>query len=153
MEHRTHHQVARVAGLHDSLRLAELMSEPMSRNERLHRWMKLLEAEPRRRLRTLYETEHQCAAVREGMRGEETAISVAFADPVLRAQGLRGDTYGNAKDFFGLSDPQLHHVVCGCHTGRTMRAGIAARRLEGFLPFSMRPGILHRIARALTGWR
>ena len=30
-------------------------------------------------------------------------ISVAFADPELRAAGLKGDTIGDAVEFFGLS--------------------------------------------------
>lgn len=148
MEHRTYDQVAQVAGLHNPLDLAE----PMSRAERLHRWMKLLDAEPQRELRTLHETEYQPIPVREGMRSEDTAISVAFADPVLRAQGLAGDTYGDAKDFFGLSHSELHHVVCGCHSGWTMSARGAARRVEGLLPRSMRPGLFHRVKRALSDW-
>ena len=86
------------------------------------------------------------------MRTKDSAITVAFADPVLRAQGLAGDTYGDAKEFFGLSDPQLHHVICGCHSGWTMSARGAARRIERLLPRSMRPGVMHRIFRALTDW-
>ena len=53
-------------------------------------------------------------------RGDDTPLSIAFADPVLRAEGLADDSYGAAKRFFGLSDGQLHYVVCSCHCGATM---------------------------------
>lgn len=148
MEHRTHDEVARVAGLYSSSGLAE----PMSREQRLNRWISLLEAEPRRRLETLRETEFHPIAARDALRGDDTAITVAFEDPVLRADGLAGDSYGDAKRFFGLSDLQLHHVVCGCHNGWAMSADTAARRLSAFLPNAMRPGLLRRVVRALTGW-
>ncbi|TGR74211.1 hypothetical protein EN836_33420, partial [Mesorhizobium sp. M1C.F.Ca.ET.193.01.1.1] len=51
-------------------------------------------------------------------------------DPLLRAAGLRSDTYGEAKRFFELSDWQLHDVVCSCHTGATMQASWAAARVR-----------------------
>ena len=52
---------------------------------------------------------------------------MAFADPVLRLQGMQSDTYGEAKRFFELSDRALHNIVCYCHVGATMQAGRAAR--------------------------
>lgn len=64
------------------------------------------------------------------MRGEGTAISVAFEDPVLRASGLKDDTYGEAKRFFELNDWQLHDIVCDCHVGSTMKARWAATRVR-----------------------
>ena len=45
----------------------------------------------------------------------KSALTLAFADPLLRAQGLAGDTYGDAQRFFGISQRALHEIVCYCH--------------------------------------
>ena len=45
------------------------------------------------------------------MRGDDTPISLAFRNPVLRASGMTNDTYGEAKRFFELSDGQLHDAA------------------------------------------
>jgi hypothetical protein len=56
---------------------------------------------------------------------------VAYEDPLLRAAGLRGDTIGDAADFFGLSHAQLHHLVCYCHHGSTMSPQATAAQVRG----------------------
>ncbi|UXN58155.1 hypothetical protein [Phyllobacterium zundukense] len=104
--------------------------QTMSRGERLERWAELLERNPDRRLATLHQTEYQPARERAAMRGDSTPISVAFADPVLRAAGLENDSYGEAKRFFELSDEQLHEVICYCHYGATVNAATAARHIR-----------------------
>ncbi|MCV9997082.1 hypothetical protein OE766_02340 [Pararhizobium sp. YC-54] len=102
----------------------------MSREARIQRWVELLEGESHRLLSTLRETEYQPAAVRAGLRSDNSAITVAFDDPVLRAAGLEGDTYGEAKRFFQLSDRQLHRIVCFCHFGTTVSAETTARYIR-----------------------
>ena len=67
------------------------------------------------------------------MRYVATPISVAFADPVLRAAGLKNDTYGEAKRFFEISDTALHDVLCYCHHGATMTAASAAERVRAII--------------------
>jgi hypothetical protein len=109
--------------------------QAMSRSERLERWVEILERNPDRRLATLYQTEYQPARERAAIRSEDSPISVAFADPVLRAAGLNNDSYGEAKRFFELTDHQLHEVICYCHFGETLSAATAA----------------HHIRRALSG--
>jgi hypothetical protein len=52
------------------------------------------------------------AGARAAMRSDSSPISVAFADPVLRAAGLENDSYGEAKRFFKLTDRQLHKIIC-----------------------------------------
>ena len=98
----------------------------MSRRERLERWAELLEKVPDRQLTTLQETEHQSREIRAMMRADTSPISVAFADPILRAAGLQNDTYGEAKRFFEMTDRQLHNVTCYCHFGMTVRGSEAA---------------------------
>ncbi len=71
----------------------------MSSSERLERWAEILELNPDRSLSTFRETEYQPDEIRAAMRGDGTAIAVAFSDPVLRAAGMRDDTYGEAKRF------------------------------------------------------
>lgn len=145
MEHRSHEELTQVARLYNS----DLPPDPLSKRERVQRWVKLLNEQPHRKLRTLYETEYQPRNIRERMRASDTAITVAFEDPILRAEGLAGDTYGDAKRFFGLSDRQLHLALCYCHAGVEMSASTAARRLETYIPATRDSGLLRRILRAV----
>ncbi|MDI7860615.1 hypothetical protein MRS76_01485 [Rhizobiaceae bacterium n13] len=103
----------------------------MSRRERLERWADVLERNPDQRLLTLYETEYQPAKARAAMRCDGSPLSVAFDDPVLRAAGLEGDSYGEAKSFFDLSDHQMHKIICYCHFGSSVSAGTAANAVRG----------------------
>ncbi|CAN7552687.1 hypothetical protein LJR231_004022 [Phyllobacterium sp. LjRoot231] len=100
---------------------------PLSRNQRIERWAELLELNPGRRLATLPQTEYRLPKERACIRADGSPISMAFADPVLRAAGLEGDSYGEAKRFFQLTDYQLHRALCYCHFGATMSAAAAAR--------------------------
>ena len=102
----------------------------MTRNQRIERWGELLEQHPTRRLAALTGTEHLGPDGRDAAREAGSPITVALEDPVLRALGLKTDTYGEAKRFFELTDWQLHHIVCSCHVGATMEAGWAATRVR-----------------------
>lgn len=146
MEHRTLDDLAAVANVSGT----DKPRRTMSKVERLRRWQSLLQADPGRILQTLYETEYQTARARDGMRGDNTAITLAYDDPVLRAEGLEGDTYGDARRFFGLSDNQLHFALCYCYSGPAMSAGTAARRLESCVPQLRRPGLLRRMVSAFA---
>jgi len=119
----------------------------MSREQRLERWAELLEHEPKRELRALSGTEYQPAHIRRGIRAEGSPISVAFADARLRIEGLKDDSYGEARRFFELSDRQLHRIVCHCHHGPKIPASTAARYVRGAMAGS---GILARLRRLAT---
>ena len=121
MKHQTLDQVRTIAEIS-----TDQARPVMSRGERLERWAQLLEREPYRPLATLYQTEHQTRDARGLMRSAESPVSVAFDDPVLRAEGLVDDSYDQAKRFFGLTDRQLHDIVCYCHYGATTTAAAAA---------------------------
>jgi hypothetical protein len=101
-----------------------------NRGQRLERWAQLLEQNPSRRLSALAGTEYATPEVREKMRTAGSPITVAFEDPIFRAQGLKDDSYGEAKRFFELSDWQLHEVVCHCHVGANLPARWAASRVR-----------------------
>ncbi|MFB9947775.1 hypothetical protein ACFFP0_02895 [Rhizobium puerariae] len=120
-------------------------SSEMSRREKLERWAEVLEHDAGRSLSTLHETEYQPAAMRAAMRDDGTAISVAFADPVLRAAGLENDTYGEAKRFFELTDRQLHRLVCFCHFGGHVSAGTVAPHMRS-MAARENNGIIARLA-------
>ncbi|PDT17705.1 hypothetical protein CO670_05940 [Rhizobium sp. J15] len=102
----------------------------LTRRERIERWAESLERSPRPFLKTLHETEYQPIADRMALRDDDTPISVAFADPILRAAGMENDSYGEAKRFFELSDEQLHELVCFCHFGESVSAAAVARRVR-----------------------
>ena len=127
--------------------VGERYPDTLSRVERLERWAKCLEANPTKQLFTLHETEHRSTKARDDMRGENTPISVAFQDPVLRASGMANDTYGEAKRFFELTDGQLHDVICYCHFGETLKAAMAARNVRAII----NPGVFTRFRDTFMG--
>lgn len=126
MEHRPLSELSHVADLKHSTQTVT-----MSRRERLDRWAEILEQEPERLLRTLDEIEWKPEAERRSMRADDSALTVAFTDPVLRSAGLLSDRFGDAVAFFQISEQDAHIVLCSCHGGETMRAEEAARRVRG----------------------
>ena len=122
-----HHELDQLLTL---AKIGQDFPQLLSRDKRLQRWVDLLEVDPHRDLSTLHETEYQPARARAALRCDNSALSVAFDDPLLRAAGLENDTYGEAKRFFQLSDGQLHDIVCHCHHGTTMTAEAAAGRVR-----------------------
>jgi hypothetical protein len=105
----------------------------MSREHRLSRWIGLLKADPERKLRSLHEIEHLTPAARRECRADDSPLSVAYDDPVLRSAGLKSDRIGDCVDFFELSDRQIHHAFCSCHVGIRLSATAAAQRLRRVL--------------------
>ncbi len=125
MEHKPYAEMSRLADVHLS------PSKPtMTRRQRLERWAEVLEQEPARELRSLEEIEWKPRPERRAMRADGSPLTVAFEDPVLRAEGLASDRLGDASDFFGLSADNAHFVLCSCFHGRTMTAGEAASRVR-----------------------
>lgn len=127
MEYKTLEQLAGEA----DLRLEPaFISKPLTKHERLERWAMLLARQPERQLSSVEEIEYGTPQQQRAKRADDSALSVAFADPVLREQGLQSDRVGDAADFFELSHWEIHQLVCSCHYGRTMSAGTAAMRVR-----------------------
>ena len=122
MEHRTS---AELEGFAEVIR-----PQKLSKKELLERWALALEKRRGLRLRTLRETEHKPANERLALREENSPLSVAFEDPVLRSAGLTSDKFGEVARFFGLSHWQLHDVVCNCHFGETVAAEVFEARVR-----------------------
>ena len=125
MQHKTLEQLQQVASLH-----RDDAPQAMSRRQRLKRWAEVLGQEPGRLLSTLPGTEDQPAELRKEMRSPGSALSVAFEDPILRAQGLESDSYGEAQRFFDLTDWQMHEILCFCHHGSRAEAHEIVRRVR-----------------------
>ena len=63
-------------------------------------------------------------------RSDDSPLSIAYNDPLLRSSGLKSDRVGDCTDFFGLTDDQMHHAFCSCHTGVRLTGAQAAARLQ-----------------------
>lgn len=120
----------RIEDLGADAALSEIKSLDLTRRERLERWAELLEREPSRRLKALWRVEFVREQERASMRADESPMAVAFADPILRAAGLDGDTLGDAEKFFELSSAQAHDLLCDCHYVGRMDGETVARRVR-----------------------
>jgi hypothetical protein len=145
MRHTPLDELGEVAGVYPELK----RTPPMSRDERLTRWAALLDRLSRRRLATLRGTEYHVGPLLDAMRSDGSAISVAFGDPLFRAEGLKGDTYGDAKRFFELTDWQLHDILCHCHFGSDVSAATSASRVRAAIGGT--PGLVDRFRRVFGG--
>jgi hypothetical protein len=126
MEHRPLSELSTVADVK-----IPKQNPALSKRERLDRWIEILDRDPDRVLRTLDEIEWKPKAERLAMRADNSALTIAYADPVLRAEGLASDRFGDAVGFFEISEHDAHIVLCSCHGGEAMRAEEAARRVRG----------------------
>ena len=76
----------------------------MSREERLALWVEALEREPKRILKPLHGIEFRKPDERRAIRADNSPLTVAYEDPLLRSEGLAGDRLGDAVDFFQLTE-------------------------------------------------
>lgn len=102
----------------------------LSRRERLLRWAELLKREDWRLLQPLKFMEFYAPAERARLRGDQTPLALAFADPVLREDGLKGDRLGQVQAYFRLSEREAHFLLCDCHWRGQMTGRTAARRVR-----------------------
>jgi hypothetical protein len=123
---------------------------PRTRLERLQCWAAALERLGNRPLSTLWRTEHAHALLRDDMQAEGSPFTVAFDQPELRLAGLGGDTYGEARHFFGLSNGEMHWLVCYCHFGGWVSAATVAHRVRTIIARAAQPRLL-RILRMIAG--
>jgi hypothetical protein len=103
---------------------------PLTRRERLTYWADLLDAQSGRPLRALEDVEYVSPGIRREMRKDNSPLAVAYADPRLRADGLRSDRLGDAMEYFSLSERQAHWLLCDCHYGGRMTAHDVAGRVR-----------------------
>lgn len=125
MEHKKLDQLRSVA----DVEITDVM-RPLTRVEKLQRWIDLLERAPSRRLHAIPEIEYMLPADRPLARADDLPLTVAYEDPVFRAQGLASDRLGDAMGFFELSENEAHHAFCSCLGGHMMNSTSFARRLR-----------------------
>lgn len=125
---------------------AEVVETPafMTRRQRLRRWADILAREGDRPLAALRWVEFYADDERKRLRRDGSPLALAFADPMLRAVGLAGDTLGEAQRFFGLSDDEAHRLLCDCHFTGTLTGRSAARRVRTIAW----PGVFGMLGRA-----
>ena len=82
MEHKPLRDVSHVADV-----VPETPKLLLTRRERLERWIEVLGREPGRSLNTLREIEHKPRDARRTSRVDNSPLTVAYNDPVLRADG------------------------------------------------------------------
>jgi len=136
MEHKSAHELRGIADV------SAQPPAPLGRRERLERWAALLDRAPDARINLVRELEFAPRAAQPAMRADRSALSIALDDPVLRAEGLAGDTIGDGQAFFSLSDRDTHRLLCSCMHGLSMRAGDAARIVRSIA--NPMPGIIAR---------
>src|SRR3954453_13032501 len=125
MEHKPLRDVSHVADV-----VPETPKLLLTRRERLERWIEGLGREPGRSLNTLREIEHKPREARRAARVDNYPLTVAYNDPVLRADGLASDRLGDAVDYFELSDEEANRAFRSCYYGESMTAGAVAGRLK-----------------------
>jgi hypothetical protein len=123
MKHRT------VRDIQDTARVlpAEPDSAPASRRSRLERFAMLLERHEGP-FRLLSRIEYLPEARRQSLRVEDSPLTIAYADPVFRIQGLASDQFGDAIRFFNLTPREAHHLLCDCHYGMAATSQMVACR-------------------------
>lgn len=127
MKHQSPEQLREAAAI-----VAEHPITTMTRRERLNRWADLLEQQPGS-IEALYRIEYLSEEERRAYRGGDTTpLAVAFRDPVMRADGLGGNTLGDAMDYFEMSDEDAHRLLCDCHYMGSLTGHNLAARLRRF---------------------
>jgi hypothetical protein len=145
MEYRTLDEISRVAQVESGF-------GKMSRRERLKRWATVLERYEGR-LRPLMRIEYLSEQERRELRGENTPLTVAYKDPVLREEGLTSDRLGSAMAFFQLTEHAAHHLLCDCHYRGTMTAAGVAARVRSIANRITFRELWDRARSAVTAWR
>jgi hypothetical protein len=97
------------------------------RRERLYRFADVLDRF-RGRVTLLTQAEYLPESERMLLRDDQSPLTLAFNDPVLRAEGLEGDHYGDAVRFFQLTQWEAHELLCDCHYTVPITSGKIARR-------------------------
>ena len=112
MEHKPISDLSNIADL-----VPETQKKSLTRRERVERWIEVLNRDPGRALKTLQAIEHKPRDARRASRVDNSPLSVAFDDPILRADGLASDRLGDAATTSSFRTTRL--------TGHSARASTA----------------------------
>ena len=123
----------------------------LNRVERLRRWADALEAHTGP-LNALRQIEYLPRAERRAYRAPDTPMTVAFLVPDLRDAGLKGDTLGDAMEFFSMSNEDAHRLLCDCHYQGSMTGPGLAQRIRHYARMVERGSLFQRAVRMVRGW-
>jgi len=104
-------------------RIAEIHGPQMSKQQRLMRWADVLERQAKPHSDVAHGVEYLSPQERAKTQVYNSALSVAFEDPVLRAEGLASDKFGDAVNFFQLSEDEVHWWSATATHGHHVDAG------------------------------
>jgi hypothetical protein len=124
------------------------------RRERLERWAELLDRQIGT-ARLFSSIEYMHPEEQALMRADGSPLTIAYEDPVFRAQGLRTDRLGDAIAFFNLSQREAHYLLCDCHYARcAVDVGRIAKRVRSIARRPTFSEIWTKAQRAVTSlWR
>lgn len=88
-----------------------------------------MERDPTRLIRLLPPSWAVDAPERGTLRLPGSALEIAFADPVLRIEGLRAPTIAAALSFFEVTEVDLDRIAAGHRFARVRSAEETARRI------------------------
>ena len=130
---------------------AEVLVQPaLGRRERIARWATLLEAHDGP-LAALRQIEFMSPEMRRAYRDPASPLTVAYKDPILRDDGLSGDTLGDVMDYFEMTHDDTHRLLCDCHYHGTMTGTGLAARLRHFSTRRESGSIWERAQTILSG--
>jgi hypothetical protein len=99
------------------------------RRERLERFAAVLERHDGP-VKLFSQIEYLPETERLLLRSDESPLTIAYRDPVLREQGLASDCLGDAIAFFDLTQREAHQVLCDCHFSGAVTPGMMAARVR-----------------------
>ena len=99
---------------------------PLDRAQRFEAWAKALERQGGASVRLFHQLEFMPRCDWGPLRVEDSPLTIAYNDPVLRAAGLQSDRLGDAMAFFELGESDTHRMLCSCMHGAAMSATRAA---------------------------
>lgn len=122
------------------------------RRDRLLRWATLVES-AEHPVRIFHQIEFMPSRDCYALRSSQSPLSVAFADPFLRSQGLVGDDYRSTVEFFGLSSQEAHEILCDCHyAGHKPSPQIIASRIRAVASKQTLAERLANLRRSVAAW-
>jgi hypothetical protein len=135
--------------LRDQARITALTPEKalpphLVRRQRLERLATVLE-QHQSPIRPLSRIEYLPQTEWDSLRSDQSPLTVAYADPVLREQGLASDRLGDAMAFFQLSPDQTHELLCDCHYAGPVSPGMIASRARALARRVTLAQIWHRV--------
>src|ERR1700746_3744597 len=149
MEHKTMEYLTKVARVHpEGAREHRLL-----RRERLYRFADVL-GRFGGSVSLLSRVEHKSESERMLLREHQSPLTGAFNDPLLRAEGLKSDRFGDAIHFFQLTQWEAHELLCDCHYIGPITSAMIARRARMIGNRQSFGELLERAYIAITaGWR